>query len=94
MVTMFEITMANWAPPCRILVNNVGEPYGFVILAYRAICGFAVLNVISAVFIQQTMKVMSQDTDIMLMEKHRAEKAFERKMGILFKTLDVSKDLG
>ena len=55
-ITMFEVTLANWGPPCRALVNLVGEPFGYFLLTYRCVCGFAVLNVISAVFIQQTMK--------------------------------------
>jgi len=28
MVTMFEVTLANWAPACRLLTNNVSEAYG------------------------------------------------------------------
>jgi hypothetical protein len=92
MLTMFEVTMANWATPLRVLTDFVGEEYGFVILFYRCVCGFAVLNVIGAVFIQQTMKVMSQDTDIMLMEKQRTEAGFEKKMHQLFNILDVSRD--
>jgi len=92
MVTMFEVSLANWAVPCRILLNNAGEGYAMIILLYKITCGFAVLNVIAAVFIQQTMKIMQQDTDIMLMEKQRVEHAFEKKMKTLFAYLDISRD--
>jgi hypothetical protein len=92
MVTMFEVSLANWAVPCRILLNNAGEGYAMIVLLYKITCGFAVLNVIAAVFIQQTMKIMQQDTDIMVMEKQRAEMNFDKKMRKLFQMLDISAD--
>jgi len=92
MITMFEVTLANWAPACRVLINNVGEEYGFCILAYRAIIGFAVLNVVGAVFIQQTTKVAQQDHDIMITEKMRATENYKKKLTALFNTLDMSGD--
>merc|ERR1712032_510202 len=53
-ITMFEVHLANFAPTCRVLVKYCGEGYAFVFLAYRCLAGFAILNVITAVFIQQT----------------------------------------
>merc|ERR1712113_669843 len=60
-ITMFEITFANWAPACRLLVDEVHELFGLFFLIYRCTIGFAVLSVIQAVFIQQTMRAAQFD---------------------------------
>merc|ERR1719215_223071 len=70
-LTMFEVTLANWAPACRMLVDNISEWYILYFLVYRCVVGFAVLNVINAVFIQQTMSVASKDQELMIMRKVR-----------------------
>mmetsp|Transcript_61927 Transcript_61927/g.136145 ORF Transcript_61927/g.136145 Transcript_61927/m.136145 type:complete len:584 (-) Transcript_61927:9-1760(-) len=92
MITMFEISLANWSPPCRVLIENVGEVYGSVIVVYRCVIGFAVLHVIAAVFVSQTMKVTQEDNDIMICERKRAQISFERKLKKLFFQLDISGD--
>jgi len=91
-LTMFEITLANWGPPCRVLVDNVSELYSGLFLIYRCLVGFAVLNVISAVFIQQTLKVAQADNDVMIMQKQKAQEDYTRKLRQLFDVVDVSGD--
>jgi len=91
-LSTMEIMLANWSPPCRALVENMGEIYGIPILLYRCCAGFAVLNVISAVFIQQTMKVAQSDTEVMIMEKKRATEGYQKKLTSFFKRLDASGD--
>jgi len=71
MLTMFEIMLANWAESCRILVNNVSEFYSLAFMLYRCCLGYAVLNVINAVFIQQTLRVAQNDKDVMIMQRKR-----------------------
>merc|ERR1712048_72643 len=83
MFTMFEVTMANWAPACRILTNHVGEEYATFFIVYRCLVGFCVLNVISAVFVQQTIKVANADNEIMILHKKRAEEDYTRKLQTL-----------
>lgn len=46
---MFEVTFANWAPSCRLLVDNVSEAYALFFVVYRCVIGFAVLSVVSVV---------------------------------------------
>jgi len=92
MLTMFEVTLANWSPPCRILVDNVSEWYSALFIVYRCLIGFACLNVINAVFIQQTMRVAQQDKEIMIMQRERAQADNSRKMQEIFHTLDESGD--
>eukprot|EP00913_Durusdinium_trenchii_P027163 g25486.t1 len=64
MLTMFEILFANWGPPARILVDNVSEWYSIFFLLYRCVLGFAVINVVNAIFVQQTLKTASSDEEL------------------------------
>eukprot|EP00440_Ansanella_granifera_P025226 gb/GFBE01027400.1/.p1 GENE.gb/GFBE01027400.1/~~gb/GFBE01027400.1/.p1 ORF type:complete len:595 (+),score=126.85 gb/GFBE01027400.1/:1-1785(+) len=91
-LTMFEILFANWSPACRVLVENISEYYGLVFLVYRCIIGFAVLNVVSAVFVQQTMKIASTDEDLMFKRKAREQQSFLQMLQRLFKEIDASHD--
>lgn len=89
---MFEILFANWSPPCRVLVDNVSEWFSIFFLVYRCIIGFAVLNVVNAVFVQQTMKTASSDEDLAFKQKERDINAYKRKVRKLFQTMDDSCD--
>eukprot|EP00913_Durusdinium_trenchii_P025508 g23943.t1 len=79
-LTMFEVLFANWAPACRVLVDNVSEWYSIAFILYRhfswdrvgrirCCVGFAVLNVVNAVFVQSTMRVASVDEELVAAEK-------------------------
>lgn len=91
-LTMFEILFANWSPPCRVLVDNVSEWFSIFFLVYRCIIGFAVLNVVNAVFVQQTMKTASSDEDLAFKQKERDTNMYKRKVRKLFQTMDDSCD--
>jgi Ca2+-binding EF-hand superfamily protein len=94
MLTMFEITLGNWMPPCRALVENVSEWYMLFFLCHKLIIGFSVVSVIGAVFIQETFKVATTDDRIMVMTKERARKTHAAKMLSLFDKMDVDNDGG
>jgi len=89
MLTMFEITLGNWMPPCRALVENVSEWYLLFSLAHKLLIGFSVVSVITGVFIQETFKVATTDDKIMLMQKERAIKVHTKKMVELFSHADT-----
>eukprot|EP00435_Cladocopium_sp_Y103_P037611 s944_g10.t1 len=91
-LTMFEILFANWSPPCRVLVDNVSEWFSIFFLVYRCIIGFAVLNVVNAVFVQQTMKTASSDEELAFKQKERDISMYTRKVRKLFQTMDDSCD--
>eukprot|EP00913_Durusdinium_trenchii_P029720 g27853.t1 len=88
LLTMFEVLFANWAPPCRVLIDNVSEWYALVFVIYRCF--------VNAVFVQSTMKargadvlhtcflfrwtqVAQADEEFILLEKKKAEQAYRRK---------------
>ncbi|CAE7757934.1 Catsper1, partial [Symbiodinium sp. CCMP2456] len=74
-LSMFELLFANWSPPCRVLVENISEWFSVYFLLYRCVLGYAVLNVVSAVFVQQTMKTASSDEELAFKQKERAARA-------------------
>jgi len=92
LVTMFEVLFANWSPACRVLTENVTEWFGLFFILYRCLVGFAVLNVVRAVFIQQTMKMAHQDEVVMMDVKENARKSYGKKLKALFQELDDSND--
>ncbi|CAE7243352.1 para, partial [Symbiodinium pilosum] len=91
-LTLFEVFFANWAPACRVLVENISEWYSLLFLVYRCGIGFAVINVVNAVFVQQTMQVAKGDEEVLLMEKQKAEEKYLKNIGKIFQTLDTSGD--
>ncbi|CAJ1356992.1 unnamed protein product [Effrenium voratum] len=91
-LSMFEIMFANWSPPCRVLVENVSEWFSIFFLTYRCVLGFAVLNVVNAVFVQQTMKTASSDEDLAFKQREKDIAMYHRKVKKLFATMDSSGD--
>ncbi|CAE8681952.1 unnamed protein product [Polarella glacialis] len=91
-LTMFEILFANWAPACRVLVENVSEWFSIFFLVYRCFIGFAVINVLSAVFVQQTLKTATSDEELSFKQKQKDQTKYAAKVKQLFKSVDVSSD--
>mmetsp|Transcript_54866 Transcript_54866/g.128802 ORF Transcript_54866/g.128802 Transcript_54866/m.128802 type:complete len:693 (-) Transcript_54866:34-2112(-) len=89
-LTMFEVIFANWPIPCRVLVDHVDEWYSIFFIIYRCGVGFCVLNVVGAVFVQQTMKLAADDNDLFLQQQTRAAEAYTRKIKDVFTKLDMS----
>merc|ERR1719195_140337 len=86
---MFEMTLGNWMPPCRALVENVDEWYMLFFLMHKFIIGFSVVSVITGVFIQETFKVATSDDQIMMNTKTRTMREHEKKMSEFFKHADA-----
>eukprot|EP00747_Dinoflagellata_sp_TGD_P015628 gnl/TRDRNA2_/TRDRNA2_124467_c1_seq1.p1 gnl/TRDRNA2_/TRDRNA2_124467_c1~~gnl/TRDRNA2_/TRDRNA2_124467_c1_seq1.p1 ORF type:complete len:234 (-),score=22.73 gnl/TRDRNA2_/TRDRNA2_124467_c1_seq1:82-783(-) len=92
MVTMFEITFANWAPICRLLVDNVSQWFGLFFIIYRCVLCFSLLSVITAVFISETMRIATSDKEVAVMKKSRAKKLLVKQLKRIFEELDFSGD--
>jgi len=91
-ISMFELHMANWAKPCRVFMETLGEVWGDLFVFYRCILGFALMSVISAVFVQQTMSVVQNDQDLMIQKKQKEADGYSRKLKTLFSALDKNTD--
>lgn len=89
---MFEITMGNWMPPCRALVENLSEWFMIFFILHKLIIGFSVLAVMNGVFMQETFKVANSDDYLMVLNRERAIKTHTRKIRALFDHLDDDGD--
>merc|ERR1712241_1316875 len=92
LISMFAVTVANWAPYCQRLMNHVDPSWGIFFILYKCTVGFAVVQVISSVFIQQTFKVAGQNDTVMINEKLKSSRAVLKSMENLFQRLDESGD--
>lgn len=92
MLTMFEITLANWVPSCRALVEYVGEYYMIFYILYRCMFCFAVLKVIAAVFITETNRVLASDDELTILKSRRERTQYKRKLLNVFNEMDLDGD--
>jgi len=88
MVSMFELTLANWPPICRLLAEEVSEWFALYVLLHKFTVGFAVVGVINGVFMQETFKVASTDDIIMVRQRVKAMNLHSKNMRQLFEALD------
>eukprot|EP00931_Biecheleriopsis_adriatica_P017694 TRINITY_DN12595_c0_g2_i1.p1 TRINITY_DN12595_c0_g2~~TRINITY_DN12595_c0_g2_i1.p1 ORF type:complete len:621 (+),score=147.68 TRINITY_DN12595_c0_g2_i1:41-1903(+) len=91
-LTMYEILFANWAPACRVLVDNVHESFMYLFLLYRCVVGFAVLNVVNAVFVQQTLKVAHSDEELAFKVREKEKRKYSSMLKRVFMLADESGD--
>merc|ERR1719277_2734308 len=89
---MFELTLGNFVPVTRLMIDEGGEVYAIFFVLYKCIMGFAVVRVITGVFISETMKTAATDDDIMVMQKERAARQLVKKMAKLFEQADTDRD--
>ncbi|CAE6949078.1 Scn11a [Symbiodinium natans] len=92
MLTMFELTLANWPTAARILQENVTEFYSVFSVSYKLIVGFAAVGIINGVFMQETFKVAASDDKLMMRQKERDRSLHTKKMRTLFAAADESGD--
>jgi voltage-gated sodium channel len=90
LLSTFEMTLANWPPVCRMLMENVNEWFMVICLLHKLTVGFAVIGIINGVFIQETFRVAAQDDFIMMHQKEAATRTHMRKMERLFMAGDTS----
>eukprot|EP00747_Dinoflagellata_sp_TGD_P169387 gnl/TRDRNA2_/TRDRNA2_198265_c0_seq1.p1 gnl/TRDRNA2_/TRDRNA2_198265_c0~~gnl/TRDRNA2_/TRDRNA2_198265_c0_seq1.p1 ORF type:complete len:629 (-),score=95.89 gnl/TRDRNA2_/TRDRNA2_198265_c0_seq1:182-2068(-) len=89
MLSMFEISLANWVPICRLLFRDVHEWYGVLFVLYRCMLCFAVVKVITAVFISETNKAAAGDMDAVMMKKQKEREQNSAEFREMFQDLDT-----
>lgn len=92
MLTMFELSLANWVMVCRVVSEDVGEVFGFIILAYVLFLVFAVTKVITAAFIIETHRVVADTLELVVLEKERHNKRLTDNFWNVFQEADSSGD--
>eukprot|EP00440_Ansanella_granifera_P023523 gb/GFBE01025544.1/.p1 GENE.gb/GFBE01025544.1/~~gb/GFBE01025544.1/.p1 ORF type:complete len:621 (+),score=153.82 gb/GFBE01025544.1/:1-1863(+) len=91
-LTMFEILFANWAPSCRVLVDNVNEWFALAFLVYRCAIGVALINVVNSVFISQTLSLAQNDEAFLMKKAEKEQMNYKKKLEALFMNADSSGD--
>jgi len=91
-ITMFEIALGNWVPTCRFLTDNVNPWFMIFYLLYRCCFFFAVVRVITAVFITETNRAVASDDELAIRKKKRSQDQYTAKVKEIFEELDTSGD--
>jgi hypothetical protein len=89
-MSMFELTIGNWLPISRFLVENVSEWFIIFALLYKVTFGFSVIAVINSCFIKETFKVAAADDLLMVLEKEKEGLMHLHKMRRLLDLADSS----
>merc|ERR1711920_552589 len=87
LLTMIEMLLGNWFAITRILVS-FNELFMLFGITHQLVFGFAVIEVISGVFLNETFKVAALDDSIMMNEVRRAAKAERTKLTEFFYQAD------
>jgi voltage-gated sodium channel len=88
MLSMFEVTFANWAVVCRFLYSNVSENFAIFFMVYKLVVGISMLRVIYGVFLHVTFACAHADDDSVVKSKEREIKLYEKKMQAFFRRFD------
>merc|ERR1712032_706174 len=92
MLSMFELTLANWPIICRFLVDEVHEILGIFCVLYKLSIGFAVVAVINGVFIQESFTVATNDEYIMIRKRMRQARQSTQRIERFFSLADTDGD--
>jgi len=87
LLTMIEMLLGNWYTITRVL-TGFNELFMLFGVCHQLVFGFAVIEVISGVFLNETFKVAALDDSIMLNEVRRATKAERAKLTEFFLKAD------
>jgi len=92
MVSVFEICLGNHAPAVRVLMENVGEGFGPALLFFRLLVDFAIVKIITGVFLHETFSVANSDDALITAQKARSEEGHIKKFKKLFARADTDHD--
>eukprot|EP00403_Amphidinium_massartii_P029398 CAMPEP_0178397216 /NCGR_PEP_ID=MMETSP0689_2-20121128/14130_1 /TAXON_ID=160604 /ORGANISM="Amphidinium massartii, Strain CS-259" /LENGTH=582 /DNA_ID=CAMNT_0020017915 /DNA_START=47 /DNA_END=1791 /DNA_ORIENTATION=- len=91
-LTMFEMTLANWPPVCRVMAENVSEWWVLFALFHKLTLGFAVIGIINGVVMQETFKAAAQDSNVMIRDRQRQLERIGSSLRNVFVCADEGKD--
>lgn len=91
--TMFEITFAgSWPAYARPVLNHVSDWYAVFFIIYITLVVFAVMRVITAIFLKDTFDAANNDADMMVSERKHKIKSYVKKLEEIFYAADASGD--
>eukprot|EP00440_Ansanella_granifera_P018987 gb/GFBE01020633.1/.p1 GENE.gb/GFBE01020633.1/~~gb/GFBE01020633.1/.p1 ORF type:complete len:559 (+),score=155.45 gb/GFBE01020633.1/:1-1677(+) len=91
--TLFEATFTGtWVQSARPLIVDVNPGFAFFWVLYVTIVNFAVIRVIAALFLKQTLAVASEDAEKTARENMKKKEDFARNLRQIFQYADSSGD--
>lgn len=91
--TLYEITFAgNWPTRARPVMEKVSHLFVIFYFTYVTIIVFAVLRVISAVFLKDTLDAAHNDEENMMVISQQQKKEYIERLEKVFRTLDECGD--
>jgi len=93
MYTLYEITFAgNWPTNARPVLDKVSQMFVIFYLLYVTIIVFAVIRVISAIFLKDTLDEANNDAQQMVLERMRKKAEYVERLETTFHSIDNSED--
>lgn len=87
--TLFEATLSGgWPNYARDLIEEVSTWYAIFWIFYVLLVVFAVMRVVSALFLQNTLKMASADDEMMHLEKMQKKNAYISKLKAFLESSD------
>lgn len=87
--TMFECTFSsNWRNYSRPIIEDVHVGFAFFFLPYTVYVNFAVMRVIAALFLKQTMAVAALDEERIAIEKRKEKELVAQALREMFEAAD------
>eukprot|EP00931_Biecheleriopsis_adriatica_P060159 TRINITY_DN36114_c0_g1_i1.p1 TRINITY_DN36114_c0_g1~~TRINITY_DN36114_c0_g1_i1.p1 ORF type:complete len:610 (+),score=102.00 TRINITY_DN36114_c0_g1_i1:25-1854(+) len=91
--TMYEITFAgNWPTYARPLLEHVNPWYTVFFIMYITLVVFAVIRVITAIFLKDTLDAANGDAQMMVQDRMHKTAAYVKNLEDIFHAADVSGD--
>ncbi|CAK9000774.1 Ankyrin repeat domain-containing protein 17 [Durusdinium trenchii] len=91
--TLYEITFAgNWPVNVRPVLESVSQYYVIFFILYITIIVFAVIRVISAIFLKDTLDAANNDAEQAVVERLQSKKKYVDKLEAIFKAIDTTGD--
>merc|ERR1719310_1810834 len=91
-LTMFQITMAPgaWGLLGRPIIEEVSPAFAWFFVFYVGGVSFAIIRIITALFLRQTLQVAASDEALMKSEKIKAQRKYTENIRNLFVKADTS----
>lgn len=91
--TMFQATLSGCWPQYAVpLVEDINVWFAAFWFLYVVVVWFAVIRILTALFLKQTMEVASSDYELMMGEKIQKKKMYAQRLGMFFKAADSDGD--
>ena len=93
MYTTFEITLSGgWPLLVRPVVEYVDAGYAALFLPYIAVVVFAILRIVTALFIKETLQSAANDAEMVMEESRSVSLKYQRRLEELFCVVDDDGD--